>query len=56
LAQIHSDVDQAASQSRKTENIASSYVAQVRDNWLSFHATTCLSLAASSRPASDGEH
>jgi hypothetical protein len=47
LAQIHSDVDQVVSQSRKTENIASSYVAQARANWLSFRATTGLSLAAS---------
>jgi hypothetical protein len=40
LAHIHPDVDQVASQSRKTENIASSYVAQSRASWPTFHATT----------------
>src|SRR5262245_50438049 len=56
LAQIHPDVDQVASQSRKTEKIASSYVAQSGASWLSFHAATCCNQRRAARPTSYGEH
>jgi hypothetical protein len=46
LAQILPDVDQALSQSRKTDEIASSDVARPRVNWITFHAMICLLLAA----------
>jgi len=48
LAQIHPGVDQALSQSRKTDKIASSDVARPRVNRITFHSMICLLLAASS--------
>jgi hypothetical protein len=41
LAQIHADVDQVLSQSRKTDKVASSDVARSRVDWNTFHTTIC---------------
>jgi hypothetical protein len=48
VAQVHLHVDQAPSQSRKTDKIASSDAGQPRDEGTTFHAVNCLLLAASS--------
>jgi hypothetical protein len=47
-AQIHPDVDEVPSQSRKTDKIASSDVEQARVNWITFHTMIYVLLAASS--------
>src|SRR5262245_26799890 len=48
LAQIHADVDQVLSQSRKTDKVASRDVARSLVDWNTFHTTICPLLAVRS--------